>query len=98
MFCMIDRRITSVRFETDCSDLVKMTTNSMDWPTFATEIETFQRLHEDFEDVSMSYILWSWNDRTDSLTNDTRTKCYFFLYRLNPDRWRRINSSVLHLV
>nr|VDD50060.1 unnamed protein product [Brassica oleracea] len=39
--CMRDMRITSIRFETDCSDLVDMSTNPMDWPTFATEIEVF---------------------------------------------------------
>ena len=52
-----DMRITSIRFETNCSDLVDMTTNPVDWPTFATEIEVFQRLHEDFDDVSMSQFL-----------------------------------------
>ena len=41
--CMRDKRITSVRFETDCLDLVDMTTNPMDCPAFATEIEVFQR-------------------------------------------------------
>nr|VDD62188.1 unnamed protein product [Brassica oleracea] len=44
---MRDMRITSIRFETDCSDLVDMTTNPMDWPTFAKEIEMYQRLQED---------------------------------------------------
>jgi len=47
--CMRYRRITSVQFETDCSDLVEMTTNPMDWPVFATEIEAFQKLQEDLK-------------------------------------------------
>lgn len=38
------------------SDLVDMMTNLVDWSTFATEIEVFQRLHEDFEDVNLSHI------------------------------------------
>ena len=54
--CMRDMRITSIGFEIDCSDLVDMTNNPMDWPTFATEIEVFQRLQENFEDVSLSHI------------------------------------------
>ena len=54
--CMRDMRITSIRFETDFSDLVDMTTNPVDWPTSATKIEVFQRLQEDFEDVSLSHI------------------------------------------
>ena len=37
--------------------VLRQTTNPVDWPTFATEIEVFQRLHEDFDDVSMSQFL-----------------------------------------
>ena len=54
--CMRDMRIRSIFFEMECSDLVDMTNNPMDWPTFATEIEVFQRLQENFEDVSLSHI------------------------------------------
>ena len=54
--CMRDRRITSVRFKTDCSDLVDITTNLMDLSAFAIEIEEFQRLHDDFRDVRLSHI------------------------------------------
>ena len=54
---MKDKGITAVRFETDCMDLVDMITNPMDWPAFATEIEVFQRLHEDFEDVRLLIFL-----------------------------------------
>ena len=53
---MRGRRITSVRFKMDCSDLVDMTTDLMDWPEFVTEIVEFQRLHDDFEDVRLSHI------------------------------------------
>ena len=35
--CMRDMRITSIRFETDCSDLIDMTRN----PTFTTKIKMF---------------------------------------------------------
>nr|VDD22692.1 unnamed protein product [Brassica oleracea] len=37
--CIRDKRITLNCFETDCSNLVDMTTNLMYWPSLATEIE-----------------------------------------------------------
>ena len=100
--CMRDRRITSVRFETDCSDLVDMTTNPMDWPAFATEIEEFQRLQDDFEDVRLSHIPRSRNGRADALAKDARTRDYIFTHidqtRTDGDALRRIDSSALHLI
>ncbi|KAF8077119.1 hypothetical protein N665_1061s0020 [Sinapis alba] len=51
--CIRNMRITSVKFETDCSDLVEMITEPTLWPAFASEIEIFQRLKEDFEDISL---------------------------------------------
>lgn len=39
--CMRDRKIISIRFETDWSYLVDMTINSEDWPTSTAEIEVF---------------------------------------------------------
>nr|VDD54783.1 unnamed protein product [Brassica oleracea] len=100
--CMRDRRITSVRFETDCSDLVEMTTNPMDWPAFTTEIEALQRLQEDFEDVSLSHIPWSQNGRADALAKEARIKCYIFSHidqtRVDGDTPRRIGLSTLHLI
>ena len=96
--CMRDRRITSIRFETDCSDLVDMITNSMDWPAFASEIEVFQRLQDDFDDVRLSHIPRSRNGRADKLVKDARTRCYIFSHidqiRADGDALRRIGSSV----
>lgn len=65
--CMRDMNIILIRFDTDCSDLVDITINLSDWPSFATKIEVFQRLHKNLEDVSMSHIPRSRNDRTDTL-------------------------------
>ena len=97
-----DMRITSIRFETNCSDLVDMTTNPVDWPTFATEIEVFQRLHDDFEDVSLSHIPRSRNDRTDAFAKETRTRGYIFshIYQTRSDGGvlRRIGSSDHYLI
>lgn len=100
--CMRDKGITAVRFETDCMDLVDMTTNPMDWPAFATEIEVFQRLQEDFEDVRLSHIPRSRNGRADGLAKDARTRGFIFFHidqtRTDGDAPRRINSSALHLI
>ena len=100
--CMRDIRISSVRFETDCSDLVEMTTNPMDWPAFATEIEALQKLQEDFEDVRISHIPRSRNGRADALAKDARTRGYLFSHidqtQTDGDALRRIGSSVLHLI
>lgn len=99
---MRDRRITSLLFETDYSDLVDMATNPMDWPSFATEIEMFQRLHDDFEDVRLSHIPRSRNGRADTLAKDARTRDYIFSHRdqirIDGDVFRRIGTSVLHLI
>ena len=100
--CMRDKRITSIRFETDCSDLVDMTTNPMDWPAFAAGIEEFQRLQDDFEDVRLSHILWSRNSRGNALAKEARIRDYIFSHidqiRTDGDALRRIGSFVLHLI
>ena len=100
--CMRDKRITSIRFETDCSNLVDMTTNPMDWPAFTLEIEVFQRLQDDFDDVRLSHISRSRNGRADRLANDARTRDYIFSHIdqiwVDGDAPRRIDSSVLHLI
>ena len=91
--CMRDMRITSIRFETDCSDLVDMTTNPVDWPTFTTEIEVFHRLHEDFEDVSISHIPRSRNGRADALAKKQGAEAIFFLYRSDLTRQRCFSEN-----
>ena len=100
--CIRDIRTTSIRFETDCSDLVDMTTNPMDWPAFAAGIEEFQRLQDDFEDVRLSHIPRSRNGRADALAKDAKTRDYIFTHidqtRTDGDAFRRIDLSALHLI
>ena len=55
-----------------------MTNNPMEWPTFTTEIEMYQRLREDFEDVSLFHIPRSRNGRADTLAKETKNKDYIF--------------------
>ena len=76
--CMRDMRITSIWFNTDCSDLVEMTTNPEDWPTFATEIELLQQLQIHYEDVSLTHIPWSMNSRADALAKKDKFRSYIF--------------------
>ncbi|KAF3508588.1 hypothetical protein F2Q69_00002882 [Brassica cretica] len=69
-----DRRITSIRFETNCSDLVDMTTNPVNW-----------RLRENFEDVNLAHIPRTRNGQEDALTKETRIIGYiFFSYKSDP--------------
>ena len=49
--CMRDMKISSIWFETDCSYLVDMSTNSMDWPAFASKIDAFRSLQDNFENL-----------------------------------------------
>ncbi|RID46049.1 hypothetical protein BRARA_I02736 [Brassica rapa] len=79
-----------------------MTTNPVDWPAFATEIEVLQRLQENFEDVSLSHIPRSRNSRADALAKEARMRGYAFSHidqtRTDGDALRRIDTSVLHLI
>ena len=99
---MRDMRITSVRFETNCSDLVDMTTNPADWPTFMTKIEMFRSLHEDFEDVNLSHIPWSRNGRADALAKEGKTRGYIFFHidqtRSDGGALRSIGFSDYYLI
>lgn len=53
--------------KTDCPDLVDMITSPMDWLVFASEIDAFWNLHDNFESMSLLHIPISKNGRTDSL-------------------------------
>ena len=79
-----------------------MTTNPMDWPAFATEIEEFQRLQNDFDDVRLSHIPRSRNGWADALTKNARARSYIFSHIdqtwTDGDAPRTIGSSVLHLI
>ena len=91
-------RISSIRFETDCSDLVDMTTNPMEWPTYATEIEMLQRLQEDFEDVSLAHIYRSKNGRPDALAKEVRRRGYIFFIYIRPGQTEMPFGESAHLL
>ncbi|KAJ4897375.1 hypothetical protein Rs2_24169 [Raphanus sativus] len=90
-------RITTIRFNTDCTDLVDMITNPEEWPAFATEIGIFRSLQDDFEDVRLSHIPRNMNGRTDvSSKRSKKERLHLFPYRSDPVRWR--GSSETRLV
>ena len=100
--CMRDRGITSIRFENGLLRFSGHDNSPVDWPAFATEIEMFQRLQENFEDVNLSHIPRSRNGRTNALAKEARTRGYAFSHidqtRTYGDALRRIGSSALHLI
>ena len=55
------KKLTKPKTQTLNSDKIPI-----DWPTFATEIEVFQKLQEDFENVSMSHISRNRNGQADN--------------------------------
>ena len=57
-----------------------MNTNPVDWSSFDTEIEVFQILHENFEDVSPSHIHRNRNGRANALAKKARIKDYIFFH------------------
>ncbi|KAF2571925.1 hypothetical protein F2Q70_00000500 [Brassica cretica] len=78
-----------------------MTTNPVRWPTFATEIEVFQRLREDSEDVSVFHFFRNRNGRMDALAKETRIRGFIFFHidqnRPDEDAPGKIDSSDHHL-
>lgn len=69
-----------------------MTTYPMDWSIFVSEIKVFQKLHEDFKNVCLSYILRSRHGRTDILAKETKIINYIFPYKSDPDK-RKCSSK-----
>lgn len=57
--CMKDMKISSIVFETDCLDLADMTTSPMDWSVFASEINRFWSLHNNYKNMSLYHIFQS---------------------------------------
>ncbi|XP_056850872.1 uncharacterized protein LOC130500150 [Raphanus sativus] len=100
--CIRNMRITTMRFETDCTDLVDMITNPEDWPAFARETELFQSLHEGFEDVRVSHIPRDRNRRADALAKEARSKSCIFTHidqtRSDGGDPRRTGTSNHHLI
>lgn len=49
MACLREMRLLSVRIETDCASLIKMTEIPLDWPAFNSELAYFCNLRNNFE-------------------------------------------------
>lgn len=100
--CIRNMRITTMRFETDCTDLVDMVTNPEDWPAFVRETDLFRSLQEGFEDVRVSHIPRDRNGRADALAKEARNRGYTFTHidqtRSDGGDLRRTGSSNHHLI
>ena len=71
---LLKSRITEVRFESDCEQLVKLLQQEEDLPALASELDEIKALSSEFEDFSIVYISRSLNVRADCLTKGGRTR------------------------
>ena len=87
---------------TDRSDILNTITNSMNWPAFTSEIDTFQSLQENFEKARLLYISCNENGWTDQLAKEARNKNIIFSHinqaRSDRNIIRRNISPDQHLV
>lgn len=67
MTCMTVHNRREVAFATDCSELVKMMSAPLEWPTFVIHLDEFTRSKEWFSSFSLSHIPRSCNLKTDWL-------------------------------
>ena len=86
--CKRERRITSIRFEMDCSDLVDMTTNPVDWPIFTQRSRCskyYRRISRMWACLIFLEVEWSgWH--VSKTSKDQRL--YFFPYISDSARQR----------
>ena len=69
MSCLSDRNIFSVKFETDCADLIMMVDDPLDWPAFRSEMQHFHDLRDHFD-----VILVMFNSRSQNVCGITLQK------------------------
>ncbi|XP_024010239.1 LOW QUALITY PROTEIN: uncharacterized protein LOC112085271 [Eutrema salsugineum] len=74
MKCVLSSHVTSEVFYTDCLDLISMTANPSDWPTFAAELEDFRSLSSCFSSFRLAHIPRSCNVRADLLAKAARAR------------------------
>ena len=66
----------TIRFESDCEQLVKLLEDKEDWPAMAPEIDEIQALSAEFTEISTAYIPRSTNVRADSLAKGGRSRAF----------------------
>lgn len=99
---MRDMMISLIRFETKCLDLMDITTNPMNSPVFASKVDDFRSLHDNFENMNLLHISQSKNSRTDLLAKDARNREITFIHiyqtQSNGDGLRKNVLSYQNLV
>lgn len=76
MNCLVTISIIGVVFATDCSDLIDMTYNHVEWRSFASEVKYFFVLHRFF--IYIKYISHSINIYAYRLAKCSYIGFYFF--------------------
>ncbi|XP_023644490.1 uncharacterized protein LOC111832411 [Capsella rubella] len=67
-----------VKFETDCSELIKLIDQAEEWPAFSTELDIFTTTKAKFFHFSISFISRNKNIRADSLAKNARSRDILF--------------------
>jgi len=94
MKCLVAIPMTSILILTDCSDLLEMTSNPEEWPTFSAELRDFVYYRDLFACFSIKYISRSGNTSADHLAKCARVRgfCFSHVSSTVPD-WLSIESS-----
>ena len=80
MECMKNLRQYQVTFATDFSQLVKMVSESKEWPAFASYLEDIKILKESFNHSELIHIPRTLNTRADSLARSARQQSSFVVH------------------
>ncbi|KAG7572209.1 Reverse transcriptase zinc-binding domain [Arabidopsis suecica] len=96
MKCLVAIPMTSILLLTDCTDLIEMTSNPEEWPTFSTELVDFGYYRELFSSFRLQYIPRSGNSSADHLAKCARGRgfCFSHVSSTVPD-WLSLEESPL---
>ncbi|CAA7025725.1 unnamed protein product [Microthlaspi erraticum] len=72
--------ITSLSFESDCLQLVKLIDDEEDWPSLASELEEFYFIRSSFISFSLCFIPRLLNLRANCLAKEARARDICFSY------------------
>ncbi|CAA7038817.1 unnamed protein product [Microthlaspi erraticum] len=72
--------ITSMRFETDCMQLVKLIEEEEVWPSMASELDDYQFLRSYFDSIFLSFVPRLSNVHADCISKAARARGFLFTY------------------
>ncbi|CAA7045933.1 unnamed protein product [Microthlaspi erraticum] len=72
--------ITSLSFETDCLQLVRIVDNEEDWPSMTSELDELHTIRSSFTLFSLSFIPRLLNVRADRLSKGARAQGFCFTH------------------